>query len=242
MIVPEMPEETPPSDGPIRIVIADDEDLVRHGLRVMLEAEPDIEIVGEATDGQGAVELVRRRRPEVAVLDIRMPKLDGIQATREIVAERPETRVLLVTTFDLDEYVYAALGAGAGGFLLKAAMPEELVEAVRASARGSELVSARSTRRLVEHFAGHPGATPVTTALEELTPREREVMRLIATGLSNRQIAEQLFLSEKTVKTHVTRLLLKLGLTSRTQAVVRAYETGLVRVGDNREAGLPPRR
>jgi DNA-binding NarL/FixJ family response regulator len=222
----------------IRIVIADDEDLVRHGLRVMLEAEPDIEVIGEAVNGRQAVDLVRRRRPDVAVLDIRMPELDGIEATRRIVAEQPETRVLLVTTFDLDEYVYAALRAGAGGFLLKAAKPAELVEAVRSTASGDELVAARSTRRLVEHFAGD--SSPAGAALEGLTGREREVLRLIATGLSNRQIAEHLFLSEKTVKTHVTRVLFKLGLTSRTQAVVHAYESGLVRVGDNRDTRLSP--
>ena len=226
------------SPDPIRIAIADDEDLVRHGLRVMLESQPDIEVIAEASNGRAAVEIVDRRRPDVVVMDIRMPELDGIEATRQIVARSPGIRVLLVTTFALDEYVYAALQAGAGGFLLKAARPAELVEAVRAVASGDELVGSENTRRLIEHFAQRRregGEGP----LDELTEREREVLRLIAAGLSNRQIAEHLVVSEKTVKSHVTRVLFKLDLASRTQAVVYAYETGLVRVGDNRDDGLP---
>jgi DNA-binding NarL/FixJ family response regulator len=219
----------------IRVVIADDEELVRHGLRVVLEAEHDIEVIAEADNGRGAIEIVSRRRPDVAVMDIRMPELDGIEATRQLVAANIDTRILVVTTFDLDEYVYAALEAGAAGFLPKAARPAELVDAVRSIMSGDELVAGERTRRLVEHFAGRRSTRGRGKPLDELTDREREVLRLIATGLSNRQIAERLFLSEKTVKTHVTRVLFKLELTSRTQAVVHAYEAGLVRVGDNRD-------
>jgi DNA-binding NarL/FixJ family response regulator len=215
-----------------RIAIVDDEDLVRHGLRVMLDAEPDLEVVAEAADGRDGLDVVRRHVPDVVVMDIRMPQVDGIEATRQIAASGGATRVLVVTTFDLDEYVYAALRAGAAGFMLKAAKPAEFVAAVRAVAGGDSLVAPRRTRRVVEHFA----VAQPSESLAELTSRELDVMRLIARGLSNREIGQRLFLSEKTVKTHVTRVLAKLGLTSRTQAVVHAYESGLVRVGEVDEA------
>jgi DNA-binding NarL/FixJ family response regulator len=226
----------PPPSGAIRVAIADDEALVRHGLRAMLEAEPDIEVVAEAVDGSEAVDLARRVRPDVFVMDIRMPVVDGIEATRRIAAAVPSTRVLVVTTFDLDGYVFAALRAGAAGFLLKAARPAQLVQAVRTSAAGDALVSPAGTRRLVEHFTATDGPAG---GLTELTSREHDVLRLIARGMANREIAQTLFLSEKTVKTHVTRVLAKLGVTSRTQAVVYAYESGLVRVGDNSETAAP---
>ena len=216
----------------IRVVLADDHDLVRGGFRVMLEAEPDIRVVGEASDGRDAVEAVRRARPDVVVMDIRMPEVDGIEATRRIAAAGLPARVLVVTTFDLDEYVFAALRAGASGFLLKESKPEQLAEAVRTLAAGDALLAPPVTRRLVEHFA--QTAQPderMLAALDELTEREREVLTLVARGLSNAEVGRAIFLSETTIKTHVSRVLEKLGLKSRTQAVVAAYETGLVRVG-----------
>jgi RNA polymerase sigma factor (sigma-70 family) len=219
----------------IRIVIADDHSLVRGGFRVMLEAEPDLRVVAEASDGREAVEAVRRAKPDVILMDIRMPQVDGIEATREIVAMDVDTRVLVVTTFDLDEYVFAALRAGAAGFLLKEANPAQLADAVRTVAAGDSLLAPRVTTRLLEHFVEGPRPDDrLIDALDELTDREREVMHLIARGMSNVEIGRELFLSEATVKTHVTRVLSKLGLKSRTQAVVVAYESGLVRVGADR--------
>ena len=198
----------------------------------MLEAEPDIGVVGEASDGRDAVEAVRRAKPDVVVMDIRMPEVDGIEATRRIAAEGLDARVLVVTTFDLDEYVFAALRAGASGFLLKESKPAQLAEAVRTLAAGDSLLAPRATRRLVEHFVESPRPDDrMLSALDQLTPREREVLMLIARGMSNAEVGRTIFLSEATVKTHVTRILEKLGLKSRTQAVVAAYETGLVRVG-----------
>ena len=219
----------------IRIVIADDHSLVRGGFRVMLESEPDLRVVAEASDGRDAVEAVRRAKPDVVLMDIRMPQMDGIEATREIVAMGGDTRVLVVTTFDLDEYVFAALRAGAAGFLLKEANPAQLAEAVRTVAAGDSLLAPRVTTRLLEHFVDGPRPDDaLVSSLDELTDRERDVLHLIARGMSNSEIGRELFLSEATIKTHVTRVLSKLGLKSRTQAVVVAYESGLVRVGAER--------
>jgi DNA-binding NarL/FixJ family response regulator len=218
---------------PVTVAIADDHTLVRRGLRVMLAAEPDIDVVAEAENGLQAVDAVRRTRPDVIVMDVQMPELDGIEATERIVAMGAATRVLVVTTFDLDEYVFSALRAGAAGFLLKEAKPSELAGAVRTVAAGDGLLAPRVTRRLVEHFADRPApGAAAPAALEQLSHRELEVLRLIARGMSNAEIAAELFLSDKTVKSHVTRVLAKLGLTSRSQAVVWAYESGVVRVGE----------
>jgi DNA-binding NarL/FixJ family response regulator len=214
----------------IRVLLADDEEMVRAGLRMILETQADIEIVAEVGDGVEAVEAVRRLRPNVALMDIRMPRLDGLQATKRIVAAGTAARVLILTTFDLDEYVYETLRAGAGGFLLKNAPPEELISAVRVVSSGESLLSPSITRRVIEEFARmpRPGGSE---ALEVLTEREREVLTLIASGLSNAEIAKELFVSEATVKSHVARLLSKLQLRDRVQAVVLAYESGLVRPG-----------
>ena len=221
---------------PVRIVVADDHSLVRGGFRVMLESEPGLSVVGEAADGGEAVEAVARLAPDVVLMDIRMPRVDGIEATRRIVALGGETRVLVVTTFDLDEYVYAALRAGASGFLLKEASPAQLADAVRTVAAGDSLLAPRVTTRLLEHFVDGPRPDDgLLEALGDLTERERDVLHLIARGMSNQEIGDELFLSEATIKTHVTRLLAKLGLRSRTQAVVAAYESGLVRVGAGRD-------
>ena len=220
---------------PIRIVVADDHSLVRGGFRVMLESEPGLSVVGEAADGGEAVEAVARLAPDVVLMDIRMPRVDGIEATRRIVALGGETRVLVVTTFDLDEYVFAALRAGASGFLLKEASPAQLADAVRTVAAGDSLLAPRVTTRLLEHFVDGPRPDDaLVSSLDELTDRERDVLHLIARGMSNSEIGRELFLSEATIKTHVTRVLSKLGLKSRTQAVVVAYESGLVRVGAER--------
>jgi DNA-binding NarL/FixJ family response regulator len=213
----------------LRLVIADDERLVRAGYRMILRGEPDIEVVGEASDGLEAVDMARRLRPDVVLMDVRMPRLDGIGATKRIVAMASAPAVLVVTTFDLDEYVYEALRAGACGFLLKDAPEEQLVAALRGAPDGISLLSPVVTRRLVEAFARPvPSDLP---AIGELTTREREVFVLVARGLSNAEIAGDLVIGETTVKTHVSRLLMKLGLTSRTQAVVVAYESGLLSPG-----------
>jgi DNA-binding NarL/FixJ family response regulator len=213
------------------VLIADDQPLVRAGLRAILETQPDLAIAGEALDGLDAVELARRRAPDVVLMDVKMPRLDGIEATRRIVAENA-VAVLVLTTFDLDEYVYEALRAGASGFLLKDAPPESLISAVRVLAAGEALIAPAITKRLIERFAqsAPPAETP-PAALQELTPRELEVLVLIARGLSNREIAAELVLSEATVKTHVKRVLAKLGLRDRVHAVVLAYESALVRPG-----------
>ena len=218
----------------IRILIADDHELVRSGLRAMLDTHDDLEVVGEAADGTAAIEEAFTLRPDVIVMDIRMPRLDGIEATRRILAQgTAPPKILVLTTFDLDEYVWEALRAGAGGFLLKDAAPAQIAEAVRTVAGGESIVAPAVTRRLVERFVRRPlsgtGAQGVRFA--ELTEREREVVVLVARGLSNREIAARLFLSEATVKTHVTRILAKLGLRDRVQAVVLAYESGLVEPG-----------
>lgn len=217
----------------IRVVIADDEEIVRTGLRLILEAEEDIEVVGEAGDGLEAIDAVRRAHPDVALLDIRMPHLDGIAATRRLLdSEASSTRVLILTTFGDDEYVYQALRAGASGFLLKHSPAEQLIMGIRLIAAGEALLAPSLIRRLIERFAHRPvpGAAR-RQELSELTNREVEVLELIARGLSNAEIAERFVLSETTVKTHVTRIFTKLGLRDRAQAVVTAYETGLIEPG-----------
>ena len=216
----------------IRVLIADDQALVRTGFRVILDAEPDLEVVGEAGDGSETVELVPQRRPDVVLMDIRMPNLDGIEATRRLTALPRAPRVLMLTTFDLDEYVYEALRAGASGFLLKDAGADELLHAVRVVAAGEALLSPSITRRLIADYARRPPASEQPAALAELTPRELEVLRLLARGLSNGEIARELVLGEATVKTHVARAFQKLDLHDRAQAVVLAYETGRVTPGE----------
>lgn len=212
----------------IRVAIADDQQLVRGGIRMILESEPDITVVGEASDGHGAVELVAGERPDVLLLDVQMPGQDGLAAAREIVASGTATRVLMLTTFDLDAYVYEALRAGACGFLLKDMPGENIVIAVRQAARGADaLLAPAVTRRLIERFANGPSQQP-PPALQELTAREIDVLRLLARGLSNAEIATELVIAETTVKTHVARLLMKLGLRDRVQAAICAHEHGLV--------------
>jgi DNA-binding NarL/FixJ family response regulator len=221
-----------------RVLIADDQALVRTGFKMILDAEEDMEIVGEATDGREAVEMVRKYRPDVVLMDIRMPELDGIEATRQIVGieDGDPVRVLMLTTFDLNEYVYEALQAGASGFLLKDVPAEQLVAGVRVVAEGDALLAPSITRRLIEEFAQTPAATPAPLpALDELTPRELEVFKVIARGLSNAEIAAELVVGETTVKTHVARVLMKLGLRDRVQAVVLAYEAGVVMPGQTVE-------
>jgi DNA-binding NarL/FixJ family response regulator len=220
---------------PIRVLLADDEALVRGGFRMILESQADIEVVGEADDGRCAVREAERLRPDVVVMDIQMPGTDGITATREIVSRLADPpRVLVVTTFDVDEYVYDALRGGASGFLLKNSPPEELARAVRVVSAGESLLSPSITRRLIEDVATRPRAgSAAPPALAELTEREREVLLLVARGLSNAEIAERIVVSLGTVKTHVARLLMKLGLRDRVQAVVLAYESGLITPGDH---------
>jgi len=219
----------------IRVIVADDQAMVRDGLVALLEVAPDIEVVGQAENGEQAVALARRLRSEVVVMDIRMPVMDGLAATSQILeggdgGEAPPPRVLVVTTFDLDEYVYEALAAGASGFVLKDASTDELIRAVRVVAAGEALLAPSVTRRLIAEFARRrPTLRATPGALAALTPRELEVLALIAGGLSNAEIAAQLVVAEQTVKTHVGRILGKLGLRDRAQAVVVAYETGLVR-------------
>ena len=215
----------------IRVVIADDQLLVRTGFRVIVSAEPDMEVVAEAPDGRATVEAVRRHRPDVVLMDIRMPNLDGIEATRLVAAEAGAPRVLILTTFDLDEYVYEALRAGASGFLLKDAGASELLHAVRVVAAGEALLAPTVTRRLIADFARRPGPSDRPAALDELTARELEVLVLVARGCSNADIARQLVVSDATVKTHVARIFSKLSLHDRAQAVVLAYESGLVTPG-----------
>jgi DNA-binding NarL/FixJ family response regulator len=223
----------------VRVVIADDQQLVRTGFRMILESEPDLEVVGEATNGLEAVSLARETRPDVVLMDIRMPDLDGIQATRRIAdhADCKDTRVLILTTFDLDEYVFDALRAGASGFLLKDTPAPQLTSAVRMIAAGDALLGSTITRRLIEEFLAVPRTLPPPPGFDELTSRELDVFRLVATGMSNAEIAAHLVIGETTVKTHVTRLLMKLGLRDRVQAVVLAYEAGIVRPARTRPAG-----
>jgi DNA-binding NarL/FixJ family response regulator len=217
----------------IRILIADDQAVVRSGFRAILEDEPDLQVVGDAGDGLAAVELARRREADIVLMDIRMPRLDGIEATRRLAGPgvADPIDVIVVTTFDLDDYVFGALRAGASGFLLKDASPETLLGAIRAVAAGHGLVAPEVTRRLIAHFAASAPDPTRRQELERLSEREREVLLEIATGRSNGEIAQQLFIEEATVKSHVSSILLKLGLNSRVQAVILAYETGLVSPG-----------
>ena len=217
----------------VRLLIADDQALVRAGFRMILDAEDDIEVVGEATDGLDAVRQAKRLRPDVVLMDIRMPELDGIEATRRVLAlggEHP-VRVLMLTTFDLNEYVYEALRAGASGFLLKDVPPEQLADGIRVVARGDALLAPSITRRLIHEFARATPASAPPKGFDEMTAREVEVFKLVARGLSNAESAGELVLSDASVKTHVKRLLAKLGLRDRVQVVVLAYETGLVTPG-----------
>jgi DNA-binding NarL/FixJ family response regulator len=218
------------------VLIADDQALVRAGFKMILEAEPEIEVVGEAVDGQEAVEMIRELRPDVALMDIRMPRLNGLEATREVVnnssASEHPTRVLMLTTFDLNEYVYEALRAGASGFLLKDVPADQLVAGIHVVAQGEALLAPSITRRLIEEFASNaPVDLTPPKELGELTPRELEVFKLVARGMSNAEIAAELIVSETTVKTHVARILMKLHLRDRVQAVVYAYESGVSQPG-----------
>ncbi len=224
----------------IRVLIVDDQAMVRAGFRMIIEAETDITVVGEASDGQEAVDTTHRCRPDVILMDVRMPRMDGIEAASQILAPRPDgvahaapPRVLMLTTFDLDDYVYAALRAGVSGFMLKDAPAEQLIEAIRVVAAGDALLAPSITRRLIEDIGRRPArdASIAVPGLDLLTERELEVLRLVARGLSNAEIAQQLYLGEATIKTHVGRMLMKLSIRDRVQAVVLAYESGLVTPG-----------
>jgi DNA-binding NarL/FixJ family response regulator len=218
----------------LRVVVADDQELVRSGFAMIVDAQPDMEVVGEAADGVEAVEVAGRVRPDVVLMDVRMPRLDGIEATRRLLEDGatrsgPPVRVVILTTFDLDEYVFQALRAGASGFLLKDLRREDLLHAVRVVAAGDALLAPSITRRLIEDFARRPGPSAAASPrLDQLTPREQEVLVLIGQGLNNREIGETLFVGEATVKTHIGRVLMKLQLRDRVQAVIYAYEVGLV--------------
>jgi DNA-binding NarL/FixJ family response regulator len=214
----------------IRVLVVDDQPLVRSGFRMVLEERPDLELAGEASDGAQAVELARELDPDVILMDVRMPNLDGVEATRQLVDSGTRARILVLTTFDLDEYVYAAIRAGASGFLLKDVEPAELVDAIRVVAAGNSLFGPAATERLVERFSQQP-SPDAGRSLDELTEREKEILTLLASGLSNAELAERLFLSETTVKTHVSSILRKLRVRDRVQAVIAAYDAGLVRPG-----------
>jgi DNA-binding NarL/FixJ family response regulator len=225
----------------ISVLLCDDQEMVRSGFRLILDLEPDIEVVGEAADGRRALALTAELDPDVVLMDVRMPVLDGIEATRRLAAANARTRVLMLTTFDLDEYVYEAVRAGASGFLVKDAPRDQLVAAVRVVARGETLLAPSTTRRLLDEFVSlPPPGSGVPPALRALSDREQEVLLLLAEGLSNAEIAHRLVLGEATVKTHVARLLQKLGLRDRVQAVVLAYESGFVRPGSGPERGRRP--
>jgi DNA-binding NarL/FixJ family response regulator len=228
-----MTEPDQPPGAPIRIVVADDESMVRAGLRLVMQSEPDIEVVGEASDGLHAVDVVRRTRPQVVLMDIRMPRLDGLAAAARILENREDApRIVMLTTFDEEASLFEALRIGASGFLLKVSPPEQLLEAIRAVAAGRALIDTLVTRRVIESFARGGSAQPPPAELDDLTPREREVLELVARGRTNSEIAGELFVGEATVKTHVNRILSKLGLAGRVQAVVFAYESGIVRPGE----------
>lgn len=220
----------------ISVALVDDEAMIRVGLRLVLSGEPDIEVVGEASDGVEALDLVARTRPDVVLIDVRMPRMDGLEASRRLVRDHPESKVIVLTTFDEDAHVAAALRAGVSGFLLKVAPPEHLVEAVRTVAAGGGLLDPAVTLRVIAAFAGQPDPSRGTSRaaeLESLTNRETDVLKLLAQGLTNTQIAARLYLGEATVKTHLSRVLMKLNLTTRVQAVVFAYESGLIRPGES---------
>ncbi len=217
--------------GPVGVLIVDDDKLMRAGLRAVLSSDEGIEVVGEADDGRAAIDSARRLRPDVVLMDVRMPEMDGITATREVLDAAPDCRVVIVTTFEEDDYVFGGLAAGASGFLLKRTGPEELIAAIHTVAGGEALLSPSVTRRVIERMAREPGVEPQEERLEELTDREREVLELIAGGLTNAEIAARLVIEESTVKTHVKRVLMKLDLRDRVQAVIFAYENGVVRPG-----------
>jgi DNA-binding NarL/FixJ family response regulator len=222
------------TDPVVRVLIVDDDDLMRTGLRGVLSNDEAIEVVGEAADGRDAVYRTRLLRPDVVLMDVRMPDLDGIAATRELLAAFPEVRVVILTTFEQDDYIFGALSAGASGFLLKRTTPEELIAAVHTIAAGDSLLSPSVTSRVIERTARQPRPDAANDArLEELTPREREVLELVARGLSNGEIAATLVIEESTVKTHVKRILSKLGVRDRVQAVIFAYESGLTPPGSD---------
>jgi DNA-binding NarL/FixJ family response regulator len=226
------------SAGPIRVFVVDDQALVRAGFRMILEAEPDLVVAGEAADGEQAVAGIAAQPPDVVLMDVRMPGVDGIEATRRILGDpvHAGVRVIMLTTFDMDEYVYDALRAGASGFVLKDVPPEQLVDGIRAVHTGSSLLSPAITRRMIEARLDRPPAGP-PRVLGSLTPREREILGLLGRGLSNAEIADSLVVSETTVKTHVGRVLMKLGLRDRVQAVIFAYESGVVTLGSHHGAG-----
>jgi DNA-binding NarL/FixJ family response regulator len=215
----------------IRVLLADDQALVRGGFRMILGVRPDLEVVGEAGDGAEAIALTAALQPDVVLMDVRMPGVDGLEATRQIIASGSPARIIVLTTYDADEYVFAALRAGASGFMLKDVRPADLVDAIRIVARGDALLAPSVTRRIIEQFADRPVKPELGTALESLTQREREVLVLLARGNSNAELAAELFVTEGTIKTHVSSLLAKLGLRDRVQAVVLAYESGLITPG-----------
>ena len=220
------------SEAPVRILVVDDDDLMRAGLRAVLRSDPTVEVVGEAGEGREAIERTRRLRPDVVLMDVRMPGLDGISATREILAGSSRVRILILTTFEEDEYVFGALRAGASGFLLKRTRPEELISAIHTVAAGDSLLSPSITKRVITEMAQAPRRDErARERLDALTPREQEVLVLIGRGLSNGEIATELVVEESTVKTHVKRILMKLGLRDRIQAVIFAYETGVTQPG-----------
>jgi DNA-binding NarL/FixJ family response regulator len=215
----------------VRVVLVDDDDLMRAGLRSVLSSDETIEVVGDAGDGREAVTRIRELHPDLVLMDIRMPNLDGISATREVLSAAPDVKVVVLTTFEQDDYIFDALSAGASGFLLKRTQPEELIAAIHTVAEGDSLLSPSVTRRVIDRMASQPTPVAASRRLDELTPREREVLELIARGLSNREIAEAFVIEESTVKTHVKRILMKLRLRDRVQAVIFAYEHGLARPG-----------
>jgi DNA-binding NarL/FixJ family response regulator len=222
---------------PVRVLIVDDDDLMRAGLRSVLASDESVEVVGDIGDGRAAVQSTREHRPDVVLMDIRMPGLDGITATRDVLAAAPDVKVVMLTTFEEDDYIFGALSAGASGFLLKRTRPEDLIAAIHTVAAGDSLLSPSVTRRVIDQMAGEPPVAVWSgTRLESLTPREREVLELVARGLSNGEIASALFVEESTVKSHVKRILMKLGLRDRVQAVIFAYESGVTRPGPKARA------
>jgi DNA-binding NarL/FixJ family response regulator len=218
--------------SPLRVLLVDDDDLMRAGLRAVLSSDDSVAVAGEASDGREAVELAARVRPDVVLMDVRMPNLDGIAATRELLERVPSARVIVLTTFEEDDYIFGSLSAGASGFLLKRTRPEELIAGIHTIAAGEALLSPSVTRRVVDRMAPHlPVGGTSSERLEELTPRERDVLELVARGLNNREIADSLVIEESTVKTHIKRILMKLDVRDRVHAVIVGYETGLVRPG-----------